>query len=408
MHIAHFTNTYKPNVNGVVRSVSTFRTGLTSLGHLVFIFAQETPPDYEEPEAFIFRYPGVNIPIFDYSLTMPASPFVNKLLPSLKLDVIHSNHPILLGNAAADQAEKLGVPLVFTFHTSYLDYVDTYTDYVPSSKAFIGGMVAEGLVQYLSRCQHIITPSDSIKQALETFGGLTDRVTTIPTGIDLAPYQTADGQAIRQKYNLTSHKVLISIGRLAEEKNWITLLAAVAQVAAIHSEVRLIILGDGPQREVLETYTQEVGLTDRVIFTGLVPFEEIPAYLKAADIFCFASTTETQGLVTMEALAAGLPVIAVDATGTRDAVVSGQEGLLTDNDPAALAQAIQQILADDALLTHLQTNALKKAGNFEMTIQAKKMVAVYEQAIDDKKANRYVQIDRDRVEAAMHERQENA
>jgi glycosyltransferase involved in cell wall biosynthesis len=170
----------------------------------------------------------------------------------------------------------------------------------------------------------------------------------------------------------------------------------------------LIILGDGPQREVLETYTQEVGLTDRVIFTGLVPFEEIPAYLKAADIFCFASTTETQGLVTMEALAAGLPVIAVDATGTRDAVVSGQEGLLTDNDPAALAQAIQQILADDALLTHLQTNALKKAGNFEMTIQAKKMVAVYEQAIDDKKANRYVQIDRDRVEAAMHERQENA
>jgi hypothetical protein len=145
MHIAHFTNTYKPNVNGVVRSVSTFRAGLMRLGHLVFIFAQETPSDYEEPEPFIFRYPGVNIPIFDYSLTMPASPFVSKLLPSLKLDVIHSNHPILLGNAAADQAEKLGVPLVFTFHTSYLDYVDTYADYIPSSKAFIGGVVGRGV-----------------------------------------------------------------------------------------------------------------------------------------------------------------------------------------------------------------------------------------------------------------------
>jgi hypothetical protein len=178
----------------------------------------------------------------------------------------------------------------------------------------------------------------------------------------------------------------------------------VAQVAETHREVRLIILGDGPQREALETYAQAVGLADRVIFTGIVPFEAIPAYLKAADIFCFASTTETQGLVTMEALAAGLPVVAVDAIGTRDAIVSGQEGLLTDNDPAALAQAIQQILENDALLTQLKTNALKKADTFEMIIQAKKMAAVYEQAIEDKKANRYVRVDRDMVEAAMKER----
>ena len=184
-------------------------------------------------------------------------------------------------------------------------------------------MVAEGLVQYLNRCQHIVTPSDSIKQMLETFGGLTERVTTIPTGIDLAPYQAADGQVVRQKHNLNDHKVLISIGRLAEEKNWITLLSAVAQIAETHPEIRLIILGDGPQREALESYAQEVGLGEQVIFTGLVPFEDVPAYLKAGDIFCFASTTETQGLVTMEALAAGLPVVAVDATGTRDAVVNG-------------------------------------------------------------------------------------
>ena len=106
MNIAHFTNTYKPNVNGVVRSVSTFREALIRLGHNVFIFAQEAPKDYEETEQNILRYPGFNIPKFNYSFTMPRSSFVDELLPSLSLDVIHSNHPLLVGDAAADQAEK--------------------------------------------------------------------------------------------------------------------------------------------------------------------------------------------------------------------------------------------------------------------------------------------------------------
>ena len=405
MRIAHFTNTYKPDINGVARSVTTFRDALTRLGHQVFVFAQEAPQDYAETVPYIFRYPGVNIPQFNYSVTMPHSPTVNKMLPSLKLDVIHSNHPIALGDVAAKRAKKLNLPLVFTFHTQYIEYADEYTvAYLPFSQAFVEGIIAERLAKYLNRCQHIITPSDSIKQNLADYGGLTERVTTIPTGIDLEPYRQADGQAIRRKYNWDQARVLVSIGRLAEEKNVKTLLSAVAKVMKQNDDVRLLLIGDGPQRSELEKYTRELGIAEWVKFTGRIPFEEIPAHLKAADIFCFASITETQGLVTTEALAAGLPVVAVNATGTNDAVTDGVEGLLTENDVEALAQALNRVLNDKALLAQLKVATVKKAESFDMMTQAQKLVAVYKQAIEDKKANHSIQVDMAQLKAKLKER----
>ena len=140
LHIAHFTNTYKPNINGVVRSVSTFREALTRMGNLVFIFCQEAD-DYADEEPFVFRYPSVGIPGFDYSASVPTSNFVNKLLPSLKLDVIHSNHPNLIGTAAANKAKDLDLPLVFTFHTNYVEYGQQY---VPFAKAFVEDIIVDG------------------------------------------------------------------------------------------------------------------------------------------------------------------------------------------------------------------------------------------------------------------------
>ena len=401
LRIAHFTNTYKPNINGVVRSVSTFREGLTRLGHHVSIFAQDPPGDYEETEPYVFRYPAINIPKFNYSLTMPHSNFVNKLLPSLKLHIIHSNHPLLLGNAAADQAEKLSIPLVFTFHTSYVDYADGYAQYVPFSQAFVEDIVVEGLARYLSRCQHIITPSDSIKEALAHYAGLTDRVTTIPTGIDVEPYQNADGRPVRKQYGWEKETVLVSIGRLANEKNFSTLLDAVAQVMSQQNDVRLMLIGDGPQREDLEKHTQTLGIAGKVKFTGRLPFEEIPNHLKAADLFVFASVTETQGLVTMEAMATGLPVVAVAATGTSDAVTNGQEGLLTENDSDALAEAIRQVLADQEMFARFKTAAVEKAKTFDLVAQAQKAVNVYEQAIEDKKVGWQFQIDIDALKTRV-------
>ncbi len=329
MRIAFFTNSYYPVISGVVRSVSSFRQALSDMGHDVFVFAPGSP-DTRDKEPYIFRYPSLDLGLpNDVPATIPIWSFVDTLLPPLKLDVIHSHHPILLGTVAANKAEELDVPLVFTFHSQYREY----SRYVPLTQELVQEFVKEvidtWLVDYIGRCQHIVVPSESIRLQLARDYGVTSRVTVIPTGLDLQKYAQADGEAVRRARGWNNDRVLISAGRLAREKNWETLLKAMPAVIEQHPQARLVILGEGEERASLETLATKLGIRERVEFTGSVPFNEVPAYLKAADLFCFASVTETQGLVTLEALAAGLPVVAVDANGTRD-VVANEPGRLAD------------------------------------------------------------------------------
>ncbi len=385
LHIAFFTNTYRPTMSGVVRSIETFRTAFTEMGHNVFIFAQKSH-DYEDTEPFIFRYPAVEFPfVNDYALPMPFSRTVDNVLPSLKLNVIHSHHPFLLGDVAADKAKSLGLPMVFTFHTRY----DEYAHNIPLSPDFTKSVVDLWMAHYLEKCHHIITPSDSIKKILID-NGVQGEITTIPTGIEVKPFLEADGQKIRDKYGWGDDLVLISVGRLAKEKSFDTLLEAAAKVMQDRSHVRLVIVGGGLEKKSLAKLAKNLRIADRVLFTGSVPFEEVPNYLKAADIFCFASTSETQGLVTMEAMAAGLPIVAVDATGTSDAVENGKDGLLTEDSADALAQAMEKVIDDSELRQKLIEGAKEKVDWFDIRIQAKRMLDVYAQAKETMKAGRHI------------------
>ena len=390
LRIAFFTNYYHPVVNGVVRSVASFREILTKQGHIVFIFAQ-SDNEYKDEEPFIFRYPSLSLPLpVDIATVIPVSSFVDQLLPALKLDVIHTHHPILLGQTAASKAADLNIPLVFTFHTQYWEY----THYVPFPQEviqdFLKNAIHNWLKVFMQKCQHIVIPSESIKEILIREYGLEDRYTVIPTGTDLKPFLHADGNTLRQSQGWQDDKVIISIGRLAPEKNWETLLRAAAQVYGQHPNIRLVLIGDGPDKQTLELLAAELGITERVTFTGQVPFDEVPAYLKAADIFSFASVTETQGLVTIEAMAAGLPIVAVDGSGTHDIVDHGKEGFLVENDPNALASAINEILCNPQQMKQFSANVLKKAKTFDTNRLGKQMIKVYEQAIQDKKDNCYV------------------
>jgi 1,2-diacylglycerol 3-alpha-glucosyltransferase len=392
LRIAFFTNYYHPVVNGVVRSVAAFREILTEQGHNVFVFAQ-ADNEYEDEEPFIFRYPSLSLPLqMDIAAVIPVSSFVDQLLPSLKLNIIHTHHPILLGQTAANKAADLNIPLVFTFHTQYWEY----THYVPFPQEviqeFLKNAIHNWLQVFMRKCQHIVIPSESIKEILIRDYGLQDRYTVIPTGTDLKPFLTADGQALRRRQGWQDNKVIISIGRLAAEKNWETLLRAAAQVYAQHPDMRLVLIGDGPQKQALEALAAELGIGERVTLTGQLPFEEIPMYLKAADLFSFASVTETQGLVTIEAMAAGLPVVAVDGSGTHDIVEHGKHGFLVENDPDALASAISEMLSNPQQMKQFSADGLKKAKTFSINRLGKQMIKVYEQAIQDKKDNRYVNL----------------
>ncbi len=390
MHIAHFTNTYHPVTSGVVRSVSRFRQALTDLGHNVFIFAQ-ADRDYKDQEPFVFRYPALQLPLQEYPLTIPVSNFVDTLLPSLKLNVIHAHHPALLGQVAARKAEALDIPLVFTHHTRYREY-SHYAFGLPQGLA--KQVIQRWIGDYMTQCQHVVVPSESIKQLLAETYGVTEGITAVPTGINVAHYQQAAAGDVRQRHGWSEEdKLLISIGRLAKEKNWHTLITAVVPVIQKHPNVRLVILGEGEERERLEALVKKLGVAQRVHLIGTVPFDDVPNYLKAADLFCFASVTETQGLVTLEAMAAGLPVVAVAATGTSDAVSDGEQGLLTPDDSEALAGAMLRVLEDEALYHKLAESAGQKAHEFDLDRQGRRLVQVYEQAIEAKKAGFHIRID---------------
>jgi glycosyltransferase involved in cell wall biosynthesis len=244
----------------------------------------------------------------------------------------------------------------------------------------------------MRKCQHIVIPSESMREILVREFGLQDRYTVIPTGIDLEPYSCADWQSLRKEQGWQDETVLISVGRLAPEKNWDTLLRAFAKIYSQHSDARLVLIGDGPAKGQLQSLTSELGIAEHVTFTGALPFEEVPCYLKAADMFPFASVTETQGLVTMEAMAAGLPVVAVNASGTRDIVEHGKQGFLVENDVDALARGIGKLLADPERRKRFSNSALKKAKTFDINELGKQLTSVYEEAIEDKKANRTVRL----------------
>jgi 1,2-diacylglycerol 3-alpha-glucosyltransferase len=402
VQIAFFTNFYLPIINGVTRSVESFRKELTRQGHNVFVFAQ-ADGEYKDSAPFIFRYPTLTLPVsVEVPAVIPVSPFIDQLLPPLKLDVIHTHHPFLLGQTAAKKAEELKLPLVFTFHTQYREY----THYVPLPQHviqdFLKGTVRNWLRDFMSLCQHIVIPSESMKEILVNDYGLQDCYTVIPTGINLEPYRHADEKELRAQEGWQDDKVLVATGRLAKEKNWETLLHAAAKVYRHHPDLRVILIGDGPDKENLQELTAELGIAGRVTFTGELPFEKVVVYLKAADLFGFASVTETQGLVTMEAMAAGLPVVAVDASGTRDIVDNGEQGFLVPNNPEALAASIMQLIESPKTMQNFSKKALKKAKIFDLEARAKQLTSTYEQAIQNKADGRYVRI----YEGGRKERQD--
>lgn len=387
-HIGMFTNTYKPVLSGVVRSISSFREALTAMGHNVFIFAQEAR-GYQDEEPFVYRYPSLEIPAYKYPVTIPVSRTIDKVIPTLHLDVIHCHHPAGVGEVGVRKGEELNIPVVFTHHTRYREYAQ-YVKLVP--KNLSEKVIGTWLLDFMTRCQHIIVPSEPIKQSLADSYGITDRVTVMPTGIDLTPYKSADGTAVRRQRGWGSDQtIIISVGRLADVKNWPLLLDAVEIVLQKHPEARFVLVGDGPERPSLEKKVARMNVADRIEFVGRVPYEEVPAYLKAADLFCYASVTETQGLVTLEALAAGLPVVAVDASGTSETVSHGVDGILTPEDSQALADGMDKLLSDKDLYQQMQNAAEQKAAEWDINVLTQKLLAIYAQAAADKKAGYRIQ-----------------
>jgi glycosyltransferase involved in cell wall biosynthesis len=375
LRIGIFTDSYKPYTSGVVTSITTFRDELTRLGHEVHIFAPSYP-HYQDEEPNVYRFYSVPSPTnTDFTLAIPIYPGLGTLVKHLRLDIIHVHSPMIMGRVGLRYARKYNIPLVFTYHTRY----DQYVHYVPVAQDLAKEVTIKYSRTFCNHCDHIITPSEDIRTIIRE-NEVRKPVTVIPTGIPLQKFENGDSGWLRDNFDIPpENKILLFVGRLSKEKNLDFLIETFRIIKDQIPRTSLVLTAQGPLEDELKTLCLQLGLSFQdVVFTGAVPYDTLGNVYHSADLFVFSSLTETQGLVLTEAMACGLPVVAVRASGVQDMVDDGVDGILTNLDTEELASAVCRVLSDDILYQHLQKNALLKAESLSARSMALRLEDIYE------------------------------
>ncbi len=376
MRIAIFTNNYLPNPYGVSGSVESFRKEFERLGHEVYIFAPRWK-GYQDKNPRVFRYPSIDIEIkIKFPLAIPCSLKNRKILENLNLDIIHSQHPNLLGGAAARWARKKNIPLVFTWHTLY----DRYAHFVPFVPRRLAAWWAiRNARNYANRANAVVVPTPSAAEIIRKWGVTNKNIMAIPTGVEEEQFENPDRENIRGKYNIKDDEILLFVmTRLTNEKNVEFLVDAALPILKKNNRTKFMICGEGNLKEKLMKKVSQTGLKEKVIFVGIVSDSEKKDYYAAGDIFVYASKSETQGMILTEAMYSGLPIVAVRATGVRDIVEDGQTGFLVSENKEGFAEAVQKLIVDENLRRRFSEEARKVAWKkYTSKICGKKLLDLY-------------------------------
>ncbi|KKO44554.1 glycosyl transferase family 1 [Arsukibacterium ikkense] len=380
MNIVIFTNTYIPHVGGVARSVEAFVTEYRKLGHRVLVVAPEFA-DMPSNETDVVRIGAIqNFNATDFSVALPFHHKLSGILDEFAPDIIHSQHPFLLGMSALRTARYRKLPLVFTHHTLY----EQYTHYVPGDSLTMQHFAIELATRYANLADQVIAPSESIAQLLQQ-RGVTSPIEVIPTGVYVERFAVGDGSRVRQQLSIPKQAFVIGhLGRLAPEKNLEVLAQAAARAIGARAAAHFLVVGTGPSEQVIRHIFAKAGIAGKLHMLGILQQQQLTDALHAMDIFAFASASETQGMVLTEAMAAGLPVVAFDAPGVREVVADGSNGLkLMHNTAEAMADALCQLIdASPAELALLRHGARQTAEAFAMPCSATKAIRCYRALLD--------------------------
>lgn len=378
MNICMFTNTYLPHVGGVARSVQFFTEDLIGLGHRVLVVAPTFPEDTESagdrPE--VVRVPAIQqFNGSDFSVRIPLPFYIDQQIDTFVPDVVHSHHPFLLGDTAIRVARKRNLPLVFTHHTLY----EQYTHYVPLDSDTLKDFVVRLATMYANHCNRIVAPSRSIALLLRD-RGVRRPIEEIPTGVDISFFAAGNGKKFRRDANLPEDALVIGhVGRLAPEKNLAYLSAAVAVFMKKVPPAHFLVIGNGPSQPEIKRTFADRHLDDRLHLSGEASGDRLRDAYSAMDLFVFSSTSETQGMVLVEAMAAGKPVVALDASGSREVIRDGENGRLLPEDASAedFAAAIKEYLTNPDLAKKWTSGARRTAQGFSREACAENMEELY-------------------------------
>ncbi len=380
MKICMLTNTYLPHVGGVARSVSTFADEYRKLNHQVLVVAPdfEGPPLPKHHAAIVERVPAIQkFNGSDFSVSLPLAGGLSDRLDGFQADIVHAHHPFLLGDTALRIGAKKNVPVIFTHHTRYEDY----THYVPFDSPALKEMAINLSTEFANLCDGVIAPSESIAQLIRKRGVKTT-IAVVPTGIDIRALSSGAGERARRKLGLPASAFVVGhVGRLAPEKNLAYLTKAVALFLKAHPDARFLVVGGGPAEATMKKLCSKAGVESQLVLAGKQTGQALHDAYAAMDVFAFASRSETQGLVLAEAMAAGLPAVALNAPGVREVVRTDENGYLLPARATTKEFADKLAsLADDAeLRQRLIRGARATARLFSRERSAKAALAFYEQ-----------------------------
>ncbi|WP_226661224.1 glycosyltransferase [Microbulbifer aggregans] len=364
MNIVMLTNTYLPHVGGVARSVDTFAREYRRRGHNVMIVAPEFAEKIPE-EKDVFRVPAIqNFNGSDFSVALPLSGELSHHLDVFEPDIVHSHHPFLLGMTALRIARSRELPLIFTHHTLY----ERYTHYVPADSEALKRFVIELATRYANLASMVFAPSESIADLLRS-RGVTTPLSVVPTGVQLSNYRDGDGLAARRQYGIPESAFVVGhLGRLAAEKNLDFLSASTLEFMQRNENTHFMVVGAGPMQQQIKNLFDSRGMGNRLHLTGTLQGEAQRDAYSAMDVFAFASTSETQGMVLTEAMAAGVPVVALDASGCREVVEDQINGrLVLKHSERDMIAALQWILDQPSeVRANLRIEALKTANRYSL------------------------------------------
>jgi glycosyltransferase involved in cell wall biosynthesis len=377
MHVLMISDVYFPRVNGVSTSIQTFAREFVDKGHEVTLIA----PDYGQaaPEPFeVIRIPSRYLPLDpeDRILRVRALRRQRGHLARRGFDLVHIHTPFIAHYSGVAMARRFGIPVVESYHTFFEQYLDKYIPLVPT--AWLRMAARRFSAAQCNDVDALVVPSQAMLDVLERYGVRTPSA-VIPTGIELEQFSRGDGAAFRARHQIPADRpVLVHVGRLAFEKNIDFLLRMLVRVKEQLPRVLLVVAGEGPARRALEAQGRALGLADNTHFVGYLnrdgPLEDC---YRAGDAFVFASNTETQGLVLLEALALGVPVVSTAVMGTKEVLGEGRGSLIAREDERDFADKALRLLTDQRLRATLSREASTYARSWSAIAMAERMLGFY-------------------------------
>lgn len=380
MNIGLFTETYYPEINGVANSVYMLKNELEQLGHTVYVFTTTTPgaPEHEHN---VFRVPSIPFALItERRVGLFYQPKLASLIKKLNLDLIHTHTEFSLGIFGRIMARELKLPMVHTYHTIYEDY----THYLTHFKSLDNRAKAFARVFSKVCCntvEQVIVPTEKVKELLLQYS-VHKEISVVPTGVDLRKfnpdlYSKEDVVNVKRQYSIKEEdKVLLYLGRVSREKNIAEIIDVIPEYTSTRANVKFVIIGSGPEMDVLKQMVEKYKIQEKVIFTGPKPWDNIGLYYQIGDVFVSASQSETQGLTYIEAMAAGLPVVAKKDKCLEDILIQEWNGFAFTN-RNELIEALDAVLYGEHKVS-LGDNARMKVAEYSTEVFALNVLQVYE------------------------------